>query len=63
MKMKNSINYFLIGMGSILGVFAPYFEVNIANDSDKADAEALRSDFSSVGQDIKFAIGQMNGEI
>lgn len=43
---------FLVGMGSILSIFSPYYTFNTSDSEKKADATAIESDFGTVGQDI-----------
>lgn len=44
---------FLIGMGSILSIFSPYYTFNTSDSDRQADATAIESDFGTVGQDIR----------
>lgn len=44
---------FLIGMGSILSIFSPYYTFNTSNSDRQADATAIESDFGTIGQDIR----------
>lgn len=43
---------FLIGMGSILGIFSPYYTFNTSRSERQADMIAIESDFGTIGQDI-----------
>ena len=47
---------FIIGAGSILGVFYPYFRYNVSLSGAQADKTAIESDFGTIGVDIKKAM-------
>lgn len=47
---------FLIGAGSLLGIFSPYFTFNYSASDKEADARAIESDFGVVGKDIRSAL-------
>lgn len=47
---------FLIGMGSVLSAFQPYWTFNSSGSGVGADMTALESDFGVVGNDIKNSI-------
>lgn len=47
---------FLIGAGSILGIFSPYLTFNYSNSDKEADSRAIESDFGVVGKDIRSAL-------
>lgn len=44
---------FIAGMGSLLGIFSPYFTFNYSESAQEADNRALESDFGVVGDDIR----------
>lgn len=50
------VSSFVIGMGSVLGMFAPYFEFNYSKSAKDADTMAIESDFGTIGQDIQDTI-------
>ncbi len=43
---------FLIGAGSILGIFQSYFEFNESKSEKLADSMAIESDFGTIGLDL-----------
>lgn len=43
---------FLLGMGSLMGVFSDYYTFNTSGSELEADNKALASDFGTVGQDM-----------
>lgn len=43
---------FLLGMGSLMGVFSDYYTFNTSESEFEADNKALSSDFGTVGQDM-----------
>lgn len=43
---------FLIGIGSILGIFFPYYTFNYSESDNDADIRAMESDFGVVGNDM-----------
>ncbi len=47
---------FLIGAGSILGIFQSYFEFNESKSGKLADSIAIESDFGTIGLDLLDAI-------
>ena len=49
---------FLLGMGTVLNIDGKFFEYNVSNSTEEADALAIKSDWSIVGQDIKSAISK-----
>lgn len=44
---------FVIGMGSILSIFSPYFTFNGSSTGSRADSTAIKSDFGVIGKDIE----------
>ncbi|MCQ2167649.1 MAG: hypothetical protein MJY69_03130 [Bacteroidales bacterium] len=44
---------FVIGTGSILSIFSPYFTFNGSSTESKADRTAIESDFGVIGKDIE----------
>lgn len=44
---------FVVGMGSILSIFSPYFTFNGSSTEAKADRTAIESDFGVIGKDIE----------
>lgn len=53
---------FLRGMGSILDVFGVFKEHGVTNDAERADAQALYSDFRAVGVDLAKAMSRYESE-
>lgn len=47
---------FVIGMGSILSIFSPYFTFNDSSTEAKADCSAIESDFGVIGKDIEHIV-------
>jgi hypothetical protein len=47
---------FVVGMGSILSVFSPFYYFNDSPSERSADRTAIESDFGVVGRDIEDAI-------
>ena len=47
---------YLLGMGSIMSIFAPYYTFNGSNSEMQADKTAIESDFGVIGQDIYSAL-------
>lgn len=47
---------FLVGVGSILGIFSPYYSFNYSKSDKDADTRAIESDFGVVGKDIRSAL-------
>lgn len=50
----------LIGMGSLSGIFSPFFKFNDSSSDAKADRAAIESDFGTIGQDIARAVMSYN---
>jgi hypothetical protein len=49
---------FFLGIGSILNLFGSYYDYYAADSVDQANAEAIKSDWEMVGQDMTFAVGR-----
>lgn len=47
---------FLSGVGSLLGIFSPYYTFNYSKSEQEADHRAIESDFGVVGYDIRSAL-------
>ena len=43
---------FLLGVGSLLGIFSGYYTFNASETEHEADMAAIKSDFGAVGQDL-----------
>lgn len=43
---------FLIGIGSLGGLFTPYYSFNESSSDEQADRTAIESDFGVIGQDL-----------
>lgn len=50
----------LIGAGSLLGIFSPYFTFNYSNSDREADSRAIESDFGVVGKDIRSVLNSFS---
>lgn len=48
-------NSFIVGMGSVLNLRGSYFDYNYSNSEAEADFKAMSSDWSNVGDDLRFA--------
>lgn len=51
---------FLLGVGSILSIFAPYYTFNGSYSGAQADKTAIESDFGTIGQDIDSVLSSYN---
>lgn len=51
---------FLLGVGSILSIFAPYYTFNGSYSGAQADKTAIESDFGTIGQDIGSVLSSYN---
>lgn len=62
-RIKTSVKNFIYGMGSVLSIYPPQ---NISEPSFKkprpSDAEALRSDWVRVGDDMRTAMTRVEHE-
>ena len=47
---------FLTGIGSILGIFTPYYSFNGSNSETQDDSIAIESDFGVIGEDISYVL-------
>lgn len=47
---------FLLGMGSLMGVFSDYYTFNASESEAEADRKAIASDFGTAGRDIYSAM-------
>jgi hypothetical protein len=47
-------------MGSLSGIFSPFFKFNDSSSDAKADRTAIESDFGTIGQDIARAVMSYN---
>ena len=43
---------FLLGMGSLMGIFSGYYTFNVSDSEAKADKIAMESDFAIAGRDL-----------
>lgn len=43
---------FLLGMGSLMGIFSGYYTFNTSDSETKADRIAIESDFANAGRDM-----------
>ncbi len=50
----------IVGLGSILSIFFPYYEYNMSKGGKQADMIALESDFGTIGNDIQNMIDSLN---
>ncbi|MBR6899837.1 MAG: hypothetical protein IKN29_06060 [Bacteroidales bacterium] len=43
---------FMLGMGSLMGIFSEYYTFNTSETEVKADRKAMESDFAVAGSDL-----------
>lgn len=43
---------FLLGMGSLMGIFSGYYTFNVSDSETMADRIAMETDFATAGQDM-----------
>lgn len=51
---------FWVGVGSIIDLFASYFQFNESSSEKRADMTAIESDFGVVGEDIRKVLNTCN---
>ena len=47
---------FVLGMGSLMGIFSEYYTFNTSDTEAKADRMAMESDFAVAGSDMYSAL-------
>ena len=50
---------FVIGMGSLMGVFSEYYTFNTSESEEEADQMAMESDFAVAGKDLYSALNSL----
>lgn len=51
---------FWVGVGSIIDLFASYFQFNESSSVKRADMTAIESDFGTIGEDIRKVLNTCN---
>lgn len=51
---------FMVGIGSVLDLFASYFKFNYSSSEKQADSTAIESDFGTIGKDIREVLTTCN---
>lgn len=51
---------FLTGLGSVLNIQGNYFSYNTSLSGAEADGKAIAADWESVGEDIEFAVKEID---
>lgn len=60
MSKKHSLNYFLRGLASTLDIFGTLYHDEGMKIIQRTDAEALAQDWEAIGEDMEYAIGEIN---
>lgn len=55
---RSDYGSFIIGIGSLGGVFSPYFDFNSSPTERMADRRALEADFGTIGGDMEIALSK-----
>lgn len=57
-RKQNTTDNLLAGLGSLLSVFSGYNNVKVRNKLCVSDKESMKSDWKSIGNDLRKSISQ-----